>query len=108
MDVLKIDVEGSEYTALDSFMEWCERENGGRMPVGQVLIELHLVEDRVVDFERFGKWWERLEGLGMRASCKLIYSFLPPHSVASCVSSAAEKRGGGWRRREKFGMDEMR
>lgn len=72
IDILKIDVEGSEYTALDSFMDACDREFGGVMPVGQVMIELHLFEDQVVDFERFSKWWERLEGFGMRPTCKLI------------------------------------
>lgn len=66
IDILKIDIEGAEYEALDSFMEFCERENGGVMPVGQVMIELHLVDDRNVGFERFMKWWERAEALGMR------------------------------------------
>lgn len=36
------------------------------LPVGQVMIELHLVDDKNVDFERFSKWWERLEAFGMR------------------------------------------
>jgi len=65
IDILKIDVEGSEYTALDSFMDWCDA-NGGVMPVGQVMIELHLMDDQHVNFERFTKWWERLERFGMR------------------------------------------
>ena len=64
IDILKIDIEGSEYTALDAFMDSCEAD--GVMPVGQVMIELHLVDDQNVDFERFTKWWERLEGFGMR------------------------------------------
>lgn len=65
IDILKIDIEGGEYTALDSFMDAVER-TGGKMPVGQVMIELHLVDDMHVNFERFTKWWERLEGFGMR------------------------------------------
>ncbi|APA07001.1 predicted protein [Sclerotinia sclerotiorum 1980 UF-70] len=64
IDILKIDIEGSEYTALDSFMDFHQQE--GKLPVGQVMIELHLVDDEHVDFERFLKWWERLEGFGMR------------------------------------------
>lgn len=64
IDILKIDVEGSEYTALDAFMDSCEKS--GVFPVGQVMIELHLFEDKVVNFERFSKWWERLERFGMR------------------------------------------
>ena len=64
IDILKIDIEGSEYTALDSFMDSCDA--WGVMPIGQVMIELHLVDDQHVDFDRFTKWWERLEGFGMR------------------------------------------
>lgn len=64
IDILKIDIEGSEYTALDSFMNSCEAS--GIMPVGQIMIELHLVDDKHVDFERFMHWWERLEGFGLR------------------------------------------
>ncbi|TAQ86166.1 hypothetical protein B7494_g5521 [Chlorociboria aeruginascens] len=64
IDILKIDIEGSEYDALDSFMDSCEPS--GVLPIGQVQIELHLVDDEHVDFERFTNWWERLEGFGMR------------------------------------------
>lgn len=66
IDILKIDIEGAEYESLDSFMDYCEKENGGVMPIGQVMIELHLVDDKNVGFERFMKWWERAENLGMR------------------------------------------
>ncbi|KAB8303018.1 hypothetical protein EYC80_006323 [Monilinia laxa] len=65
IDILKIDIEGSEYAALDAFMDF-HGERGGELPVGQVMIELHLVNDQHVDFARFVKWWERLEGFGMR------------------------------------------
>ncbi len=64
IDILKIDIEGAEYEALDAFMDACDKT--GVMPVGQVMIELHLVDDQHVNFERFTKWWERLEAFGMR------------------------------------------
>jgi hypothetical protein len=64
IDILKIDIEGAEYEALDAFMDSFERE--GTLPIGQVMIELHLVDDAHVNFERFTKWWERLESFGMR------------------------------------------
>ncbi|TVY24476.1 hypothetical protein LHYA1_G007254 [Lachnellula hyalina] len=64
IDILKIDIEGSEYTALDAFMDECDKT--GIFPIGQVMIELHLVDDQHVNFETFGKWWERLEAFGMR------------------------------------------
>ena len=31
-----------------------------------MLIETHLVDDQHINFERFTKWWERLEGFGVR------------------------------------------
>lgn len=64
MDILKIDIEGSEYAALDAFMDSLESKD--TIPIGQVMIELHLVDDKHVNFETFSKWWERLEGFGMR------------------------------------------
>ena len=79
IDILKIDVEGSEYDALDTLMDTFEStrtaSGKGIIPIGQVMIELHLgdgINDRnvdaggSVDFGRFRKWWERLEKMGMR------------------------------------------
>ena len=60
---MKIDIEGSEYKALDQFTDDFEGQN---MPIGQVMIELHLVDDEHVNFSRFVNWWERLEVFGMR------------------------------------------
>ena len=39
---------------------------GGPLPIGQVMIELHLVDDMNVGFKRLHDWWERLESFGMR------------------------------------------
>lgn len=66
IDILKIDIEGSEYTALDAVMDFFENKNDGILPFGQVMIELHVGDDQSVDFGRFRKWWERLENMGMR------------------------------------------
>jgi len=66
IDILKIDIEGSEYTAFDSFMDSFKAAGATTLPIGQVMIELHLMDDQNVNFERFTKWWERLEGFGMR------------------------------------------
>lgn len=65
-DILKIDIEGSEYTALDTFMDDFADDPLGTLPIGQVMIELHLSDDKNVGFNRFYKWWERLESFGMR------------------------------------------
>lgn len=79
IDILKIDVEGSEYDALDTFMDAFDgiKTASGLsvLPIGQVMIELHLGDGvnldspnagGSVDFDRFRKWWERLERMGMR------------------------------------------
>ncbi|KAL6149601.1 hypothetical protein ACJBU6_11145 [Exserohilum turcicum] len=80
IDILKIDVEGSEYDALDTMMNAFDniKSASGKsvLPIGQVMIELHLgdginieegtVGGNSVDFSRFRSWWERLERMGMR------------------------------------------
>lgn len=79
IDIMKIDIEGSEYDALDTFMDVFEHTRSaagtGVMPIGQIMIELHLGDGLDlsssnggghVDFKRFQSWWERLEKMGMR------------------------------------------
>jgi hypothetical protein len=66
MDILKIDIEGSEYAAFDAFMDSFEAAGASTLPIGQVMIELHLMDDQNINFDRFLKWWERLESFGMR------------------------------------------
>ncbi|OAK99871.1 hypothetical protein IQ06DRAFT_250294 [Phaeosphaeriaceae sp. SRC1lsM3a] len=79
IDILKIDIEGSEYDALDTFMDAFDgiQSASGKsvIPIGQVMIEIHLGDGinmnnpnagGHVDFGRFQSWWERLERMGMR------------------------------------------
>jgi hypothetical protein len=81
IDILKIDIEGSEYDALDTFMDAFDgmqsASGNSVLPIGQVMIELHLGDGVHLDgpnaggnvgFERFRNWWERLERMGMRPS----------------------------------------
>lgn len=81
IDILKIDIEGSEYDALDTFMDAFDgmQSASGKsvIPIGQVMIELHLGDGVHLDgpnaggdvgFDRFKTWWERLERMGMRPS----------------------------------------
>ncbi|KAH3916393.1 hypothetical protein HBI56_044930 [Parastagonospora nodorum] len=62
VDILKMDVEGAEFDALDVLME---TYNGSSLPFGQLMIEFHLwaapqnIRDLVA-------WWERLESFGLR------------------------------------------
>ncbi|PSN75112.1 hypothetical protein BS50DRAFT_512604 [Corynespora cassiicola Philippines] len=67
IDILKVDIEGSEYTAWDSIMDAFENIGDGILPIGQVMIELHVGNgEDDFNFGRFRKWWERLEKMGMR------------------------------------------
>jgi hypothetical protein len=38
-----------------------------------MLIETHLVDDQHINFERFTKWWERLEWFGVRPTWPEIH-----------------------------------
>lgn len=71
IDVLKIDVEGSEFKSLDAFMNYIAEtwtQNGDAvLPIGQVMIEIH-ANQKNISFPNFRRWWERLESMGMRAT----------------------------------------
>ncbi|OJD33866.1 methyltransferase domain protein [Diplodia corticola] len=62
IDILKMDIEGAEFKALDAFMETYK---GKDLPVGQILIEIHLwaAPQNVRDLV---KWWKKLEAFGLR------------------------------------------
>jgi hypothetical protein len=62
-DLLKIDIDGDEFPVLDRFMDDAE---GHTLPIGQLLIEIHLYEKTAMTFSKFRTWWEKLETLGMR------------------------------------------
>ncbi|KAI0032697.1 methyltransferase domain-containing protein [Vararia minispora EC-137] len=63
VDILKIDVEGSEFDALSSFLETLPA--GVPLPFGQLQIEIH-AWDAHGDLPRFLTWWEALESAGLR------------------------------------------
>ncbi|KAL1582194.1 hypothetical protein WHR41_09186 [Cladosporium halotolerans] len=68
IDVMKMDIEGSEFEALAALMDSIEGTGAKTLPVGQLLIELHLIsEDGVPStVQELVNWFERLEHLGMR------------------------------------------
>jgi hypothetical protein len=61
IDILKMDIEGSEFDAL-KFMINYYRDNGP-LPFGQLQVEIHANK---VTFVQFLKWWEELEEAGLR------------------------------------------
>lgn len=63
VDVIKMDVEGSEFPTLDTFLEDYE---GKALPFGQLLIEIHLWEGSPENIPDLVAWWEKLESFGLR------------------------------------------
>ena len=66
IDVLKVDIEGYEFEAMNSLVSHFVTDTGGEVPVAQVLIEIHLDQRRQVKLLDFLGWWEQLEGAGFR------------------------------------------
>ena len=68
VDIMKIDIEGFEFEALDSLMDLAEESPLRTLPVGQLLLELHLEASENIQqtVQALMTWWERLESLGMR------------------------------------------
>jgi len=60
IDVLKIDIEGYEFTVLTELLR---HYKGRPLPFGQLQLEIHSWGK---DFHEFVTWWEALEGAGLR------------------------------------------
>ncbi|KAL8277909.1 hypothetical protein RQP46_009728 [Phenoliferia psychrophenolica] len=60
VDLIKMDIEGSEFGVLDSFL----REFPKDLPFGQLQLEIHASAEQ--DFSAFLTWWESLEKAGLR------------------------------------------
>ncbi|KAI0338247.1 hypothetical protein BDW22DRAFT_1363121 [Trametopsis cervina] len=65
IDILKIDIEQSEFSVLEAFLRPYTLPDGPVLPVGQMEIEIHAWDADGV-FERFNQWWELLEKAGLR------------------------------------------
>lgn len=64
-DILKIDIEYAEFNALSSLNSHTQ-DAGTEMPIGQMLIELHLFQNQGITYPIFLDWWESMEHRGMR------------------------------------------
>ncbi|KAI7830512.1 methyltransferase domain-containing protein [Gamsiella multidivaricata] len=60
IDILKIDIEGSEYPTFNAMMD-----DFDVLPFSQLQIELH-VDRKHVAFSDFLHWWQKLESKGLR------------------------------------------
>lgn len=70
IDIMKMDIEGAEFDALTSLMDYAEA-TGTTLPIGQLFVELHIIGSTksfktIPDIQGFLNWWGRLEKLGMR------------------------------------------
>lgn len=93
IDIIKMDIEGSEFGALEAMMDAFENTDSaagkGVLPVGQILVELHFGEtwiklggsDPGIAFRAFRKWWERLERMGMRPAWMELNMLAPRNNI---------------------------
>ncbi|KAJ7662456.1 methyltransferase domain-containing protein, partial [Mycena rosella] len=65
IDILKVDIEGSEFKALETFLE--AFPSSEVLPFGQLQLEIHAPGGMEYHhFSLFLTWWERLENVGLR------------------------------------------
>jgi len=67
IDILKIDIEYAEFNALSSLNSYTQQLQQ-QMPIGQVLIEIHLMTAQGITAPIFLDWWESLEFRGFRSA----------------------------------------
>ncbi|KAF9963059.1 hypothetical protein BGZ70_007698 [Mortierella alpina] len=60
IDILKVDIEGSEYPTFNAMMD-----DFDVLPFSQLQVELH-VDKKHVQFKDFLAWWQKLESKGLR------------------------------------------
>ncbi|OHW90933.1 hypothetical protein CSPAE12_10474 [Colletotrichum incanum] len=75
IDILKMDIEGAEYEAMDGLSRDFPDEE---LPIGQLMVEVHLGESKSA--KAFLDWWERLEKRGLRPA------WTEPNLIAVTVS----------------------
>lgn len=68
IDVLKIDIEGAEFSTLSTFLDVHKPKSSfssTMLPIGQLQLELHAWDD-YASFAFFHDWWVALETAGLR------------------------------------------
>lgn len=66
-DILKMDIEVAEFDALDGLHRDFSAA-GEELPIGQLMVEIHLFPTSGLTSKIFLDWWERLESRGLRAT----------------------------------------
>ncbi|KAF4629621.1 hypothetical protein G7Y89_g8519 [Cudoniella acicularis] len=65
IDILKIDIEYAEFNALSSLNAHTQ-VSPQDFPIGQMLIEMHLLKSQGITYPIFLNWWESMEYRGLR------------------------------------------
>ncbi|KFZ17233.1 hypothetical protein V502_04665 [Pseudogymnoascus sp. VKM F-4520 (FW-2644)] len=65
-DILKMDIEYAEFASLTSLDRAFPKEEDFELPIGQLMVELHLFGHEEMTGYNFLKWWESLEARGLR------------------------------------------
>lgn len=64
-----MDIEFAEYESMDGLSTDFPAGKGHELPIGQLMVEIHLFEDDgrgKIDAKAYLEWWERLEARGLR------------------------------------------
>ncbi|TDZ28854.1 hypothetical protein C8035_v003842 [Colletotrichum spinosum] len=110
VDIVKMDIEGDEFPTIESFFkdfERGEKYEGKEVPVGQLVIEIH-VPDKGPRITQFAEWWERLERSGMRpAMSEANYLAVTvgdgkPCCVEYTWINTKDSRSALWTQKERF------
>lgn len=64
IDVLKMDIEYYEFEVVEQFL----KDFGADVPIGQLLVEIHVFKDHDLTTNSILEWWKKLEAVGFRAS----------------------------------------
>lgn len=83
-DILKMDIEFAEFEALDGLSDDFPASQGYELPIGQLMIEIHLFKGRI-DSKAYLQWWERLEVRGLRPA------WTEPNLIAVTMNANGDK-----------------
>ncbi|KFY16113.1 hypothetical protein V492_01561 [Pseudogymnoascus sp. VKM F-4246] len=61
-----MDIEYAEFASLTSLDEAFPADDGFELPIGQLMVELHLFGHEAITGYNFLQWWESLEARGLR------------------------------------------
>jgi hypothetical protein len=79
-----MDIEFAEFESLDALSTDFPAEQGYDLPIGQLMIEIHLFAGKI-DSKQYLDWWERLEARGLRPA------WTEPNLIAVTMNNNGDK-----------------